>query len=505
MKTHGFFRRLCLISPFKVPIWGVMMVVLLLASLVPLTPTVAEGQSATVIGVTFSQVDFLFTNATVHDSDWGRIEVNIGEFTEYQGLNEGYLNIYTNAGWVVQNMLIDSLEGMDSIAMYFDLGVDVGTNVTSLSIYMEFTGEPYVTFEDGLRSDYTVDTVKYNAEGAGPLQTTSIPTPLPLLEFDPFGAIWDFKKPNKEGENVQTADDQCFPMSIANSLQYLENRYGLPVPHDHGKGLKGDNSLVGKLDSACDRGVRSRQDGDGVWFDDMLEGKFKYLSENGLAGNLIHKHQGYGYGWVDANHNGGYDPGECQYNQGSGSLPAGDFTKHGITSKDESVNGKVSFEWIEEQLRKCEDVEVVFTYEDAAGRITGGHAVRVFGCGKVLGIPYLWYKHDREQTSTDPTDNKGLEEVPVPVPDLDGDGMPNFGSRSKEICFALSESPQESVGGIVEFLQIDEPEAATPDLSGHSSGASAGIIAGAMVGVTALISAAWYIRRRWLGQSTNKP
>ena len=394
-------------------------IALLIVSLVPLTPTVSAEPSTT--GITFSQVDFVFTNANVPNSDWGRIEVDVAEFTANQGLNEGYLNIYTDGGWVVQNLLIDNVSGMDNITTYFNLSVQVGTNVTSLSAYLEFTADPLVTFGDGPRSNYDVDTVYYNAEGAGTLQTTVIPIPMPPVVFDPAGETYDLTKPNYEGENEQTADCQCFPMSIANSLQYLKNRYGLPVPHNHVKGLKGDNSLVGKLDSACNRGVRSRQDGDGVWFDDMLEGKFKYLSENGLADKLIHRHQGYGYG--------------------SGALPLGDFTKHGITSKDESVGGKVTFEWICEQLKKCEDVEVVIQYEDATGKITGGHAVRVFGCGKTNGVPWLRYKHDAEQSDTDTKDERGLEEPPVEVPDLDGDDSPNFGSPRIEICFALSESP----------------------------------------------------------------
>lgn len=52
------------------------------------------------------------------------------------------------------------------------------------------------------------------------------------------------------------------------------------------------------------------------------------------------------------------------------------------------------------------------------------------------------------------------------------------------------------IGGIVEFPQIEEPGTAVPDLSGHNYGASAGMIVGAIAGVIALISAAWYIRRR---------
>ncbi|VUT27854.1 MAG: hypothetical protein SYNGOMJ08_00406 [Candidatus Syntrophoarchaeum sp. GoM_oil] len=393
--------------------------------------------------VTFSQVDFVFTNANVPNSDWGRIEVDVAECTANQGLDEGYLNIYTDGGWVVQNLFIDNASGMDNDTMYFDLGVPLGTDVTSLSAYLEFTADPLVTFGDGLRSNYDVDTVYYNAEGIGTLLTSAVPRPMPPLVFDPTGETWDFTKPNKKGENVQTADCQCFPMSIANSLQYLENRYGLPVPHDHKIGLKGDNSLVGKLDTACDRSVINRTHGDGVWFDDMLEGKFKYLNETGLADKLVHRHQGYGYG--------------------SGALPIGDFTKHGITSKDESVGGKVTFEWICEQLKKCEDVEVVIQYENkTTGSITGGHAVRVFGCGKTNGVPYLRYKHDRNQTSQgDPNDEIGLEEPQVKVKDLDGDGMPNFGSNDTEICFALSESPKPTdvpiltpIGCILTLLAI---------------------------------------------------
>jgi len=52
------------------------------------------------------------------------------------------------------------------------------------------------------------------------------------------------------------------------------------------------------------------------------------------------------------------------------------------------------------------------------------------------------------------------------------------------------------VGGIVEFPQIEEPGAVTPDLSDHNYGALAGIIVGAIVGTITLISAVWYVRRR---------
>ncbi|HEC80826.1 MAG TPA: hypothetical protein ENI42_00145 [Thermoplasmatales archaeon] len=410
-------------------------------------------------GLTFSQVDFDFKEVSVPDSSWGRLEVDVDVFTESQGLDEGYLNGYSDAGWVIQNLLIQPLEGLDTITTYFDLSVPEGTDISTLSLYLEFTEEPVLEFHDGPRTEYPVDTAYYNAEGVGKTSGEDecgggcMATPPEPQWFDPFGETWHFKKPQGPNENVECACCQCFPMSIANSLQYLENKYGINVPHQHKPGLKGDNTLVGQLDSACDRRVKKdaagkycRWDGKGVWFDDMLEGKFKYLKNNGLADKLTHKHQGYGYGWVDANNNWKCEKGELRYNQGVGSLPAGDFKRHGITSKDESVGGKVTFDWLCEQIKKCEDVEIVFACEDNDGNITGGHAVRVFGCGKIFGVPFLLYKHDRIQTYKRYGmvwgDTVGLEEVFVFVKDLDGDGMMNLGSRDKEICFALSESPR---------------------------------------------------------------
>jgi len=386
-------------------------------------------------GVGFSQVDFLFTNANVPDSNIGRVEVDVAELTSEVGINSGYLNVYTNTGWVVQNMIIDN-EKINKSVIYFDLGVAEGTDVTPLSSHIEFTAYPRVTFADGSRINYTINTSEYNAEGASTLQTTVIPNPPPILVFDPAGETYGLIKPNKPGENVQAAKNQCFPMSIANSLQYLENRYGLPVPHDHVKGLKGDNSLVGQLDNASNRSVTNRTSGSGVWFVPMLEGKFDYLSENGLSNKLIHAHQGYGYG-------------------GAGNqLPTGNFTHAGITSKDESVNGNVTFDWICEQVIKCEDVEVVIQYENSTGDIVGGHAVRVFGCGKTKGKPWLKYKHDALQTDRDLNDTRGLEEPQVYVEDSDGDGMPNFGSSNVEICFALSESADVNENGIPDGIEV---------------------------------------------------
>src|SRR3989344_77121 len=83
---------------------------------------------------------------------------------------------------------------------------------------------------------------------------------------------WTFSQPNQV--NLKAAQNQCVPMSVANSLQYLENSYGLQIPNNHAAGLKGDNTLVGQLDTEMNRTVTNRRTGSGVWFQPMLDGKF---------------------------------------------------------------------------------------------------------------------------------------------------------------------------------------------------------------------------------------
>jgi len=363
-------------------------------------------------GLTFSQVDFYLGDETQKNSDWGHMEVEIAEIT--QELKEGFLNVYTDAGWVVRNEFINRVDKMNFLSMYFDLGVKPGQEIQLLIAYVEFSPEPYVEFKDGPRDEYEVKDKIYSATGVG--DYWEIMQHGEIIPFEPQAHTYDYTKPNlNSNENVQAAHNQCFPMSIANSLQYLENKNPtFVVPHDHVIGLKGDNSLVGQLDTYCNRNAPSRTVGSGVWFEPMMKGKFQYLADNGLSNALNHKHQGYGYGET---------------------IPPGDFTHAGITSKDESVDGKVTFDWLEDQLRSCEDVEVV----------KDGHAVRVFGCGKTLGKPYLRYKHDSIQTGPwDPDDTQGLEEVQVYVDDTDGDGMMNWGGSNQEIWWALAESAEKA-------------------------------------------------------------
>ncbi len=372
-------------------------------------------------GITISQVDYMFFEGSELNSDMGRLEINIDEFLSHYDIDEGYLNIYSDTGWVVQNLFVNTVDGMNTLSNYFNLGKkNDGKDLKTIELHLSFTKNAIINFKDGKRVSFMVGDMIFNAEGAGEGWTTEGDGPIAEVTFNPDANTFFFIKPLRDGENVQCARMQCFPMSVANSLQYLENSHVLfNIIHDHLPGQDGDNTIVGQLDYYSGRQVDSRISGGGVNNKNMLKGKFEYLNSLGLAGRIIHKHQGNGTG---------DDP------------PLGNFNYAGITSIDESVNGNVTFDWIYEQLKKCADVEIG-VYRQTGG----GHAVRVIGCGKTFGRPWIRYIHDAIQAyefypnGTCKGDFEGLEFVDKYVEDLDGDGTLNLGSENNEIGFALSE------------------------------------------------------------------
>jgi hypothetical protein len=100
----------------------------------------------------------------------------------------------------------------------------------------------------------------------------------------------------------------------------------------------------------------------------------------------------------------------------------------GITSVDKGAT--VTWEFICDEI--CNEEDVVLIYKHS----TGGHAVRVVGCGTTEDKKWIMYAHDRNQSD----DTDGLETVQVNLEDLDSDGTLNLGSESREIVFVLSES-----------------------------------------------------------------
>ena len=395
----------------------------------------------TLPGVTISQVDFLFDNATQYNSEWGSIEVDVNALLADQGAERLYLNAVVGGEWAIQNLIIDSALA-DFIKTYFGLRIPPGTDIYELPVDIQITLEPLIEILEGPLFLYPVGSRGFNAEGVSIDGESNdiIPTIMPPGWFDPIGETYEWVWKNLPGENVQAACNQCVPMSVANSLQWLENTYpSITIDDPHVPGLRGDTSLVGQLGEAMERAVVDRAHGNGVSFRKMLQGKLKYLKDNGLENTIVNRHQVdtaiVRRGWLD-------------------SATVHLAADSSVSSANETApNGRVSWDWIYQQIEDGEDVELIYGYYNNAGLRTGGHAVRVFGAGKTNGRPWLMVKHDALQTDDDPGDTLGLQEWFQWVDTLD-DGTMTFGSTNQKVDFALSESPADHELTI-HFYQLD--------------------------------------------------
>lgn len=283
-------------------------------------------------GVEFQQVDFAFAEVRQANSDWGRLSVNVEQVVEATGLRAGFLNLFTPNGWSVINLPISLRDAGLPIVTYFSLGLARPRDVGELRANVQLRPEP-IDLDEGqalvrelpLDFDFPVEPVVWNAEGVGgpTLQIAEALKPIDLISYwrETFVThlLWDHTLPN--AVNVQAATNQCFPMSIANGLQFLENQYGISMPHVHAIGQGGDNTLVGRLDAEANRPVVNHCSGSGVWFIPMMQGKLAYLSKSGLGNQLTHRHQGRGYGQL---------------------FPNGNFTHSGITDRPSSGTGSAT-------------------------------------------------------------------------------------------------------------------------------------------------------------------
>lgn len=345
--------------------------VLPVAILIAWTFHFSPGRAAIVFpgdGLFFSQIDLAYTHVTQSDSAYGMAAVDVHAITTATGISSGFLNIITDAGWVVRNMPIDPAGGYPGISAMFDLGVTPGVAVQAIQVLADFSAAPVVSFGGANSTTYAVGEVTHNAEGKGSLRTESPTNSIDasVISFQSGAATtanWQPGHPSIEQDN-----GQCGPAAVANSLQWLEDKYGIQIPHPYGAGLgdNNDGTLVGELDQ--DMG---RSKGVGVPDHRFMEGKLEYLSDNNLGNNgpgkrIVTKHLG-------------------------GAAIPGDFTHMGLTSRIDT-SGLTLMEWIQQEIAHGEDVELSVLWDGG-----GGHWVELIGAGQTLGTPWLAWRHDAFQ------------------------------------------------------------------------------------------------------------
>jgi hypothetical protein len=253
-------------------------------------------------------------------------------------------------------------------------GAFTGINVNSLQAYVGFSLSPVPEFIGNAYITWSVTEIISFLDGPFYI----IPT-IPIVTFPCFPTQLCIQNNHV---NVQAADDQCGPAAVANSLQYLENNNPgkINIPHNNNMGLKGDNTLVGKLDTLSNRNIVNRRNGDPVHCRDLLQAKLQYINDEKLFNDIKVKHQS--------------------------PLVPNDMVVSVVTSKNKGENGKdITIDWIIAEICAGEDVGVLFNWREHAEM--KGHFVDLTAAGYICGIPFIWHVSDQDQTD----DNLGCNSI----------------------------------------------------------------------------------------------
>lgn len=325
-------------------------------------------------GISFHQISYPGLQDGVHTAT-GAVDIDLLRLRQSTGLESGYLNLATATGWAVRNIPIPNEAAFPyaRLSRAFRLEVNAGTAITTLQASAQLSRDPLASYNLTSSFSYPVAAREIVIGGVGNTVNTSAPLAptAPTSPTEPTAALpADKLVVQLDHPNLEAARNQCMPMSVANSLQYLKNRYGLPVPHEHKAGLRGDDTLVGQLDTAMDRPATSRQSGSGTW---GLLGKLKYLARNGLADRVQTSHWGTG------------DTTEPNNTQVS-------VTEGNVTARS-TGRGALNFQQILAALEQGEDCEMVYAWPG------GAHAVDLVAAGVDRGKQWLTHASDINQTS----------------------------------------------------------------------------------------------------------
>lgn len=361
-------------------------------------------------GISFGQVAYLYSGQKEEYSQTGRLDIDVQALrTHFPGIPQGFVNVYTSHGWVVQNLPVLSSSSFTYpvVSTNFRLSGSPGP-VGHLDAYIDYSPNPSVTFGPGPFARFDgLQRAGFAATGFGS-GSPSRPYPPPLVSvvpFIPFGLFSAVIQPGHPA--LETADDQCLPASVATSFAYLNGRYSTPLPHPHRPGLGRDGSLVGELESDMGRTFRNRRDGDPLDAEPGLRGKLKYVARHRdlHAAVPFLKHQGL--------------LGDRDISE----------TVDGRTATSRGQGTTVTADFIIRELSNGEDVELGFLYKSG-----GGHFVEVIGAGTILGIPWIMHMSDHDQTRDDR--GTGLVDFSFLL-DIDGDGRLNLVNNPHDANLAV--------------------------------------------------------------------
>ena len=212
----------------------------------------------------------------------------------------------------------------------------------------------------------------------------------------------------------------CGPAAAANSMHWLDKVHNLNT----------NKTLRQKLEELSK--YMERQNNRGVTNDQMIKGKLKFIAENNLPIEV--KFQSFRY-------------------KKDSIVSITDRNGNEIRAKNKNTkdNGYPTWDWLVQEMKDGEDVELIYGKYDSTGSRLGGHVITVTGVLDDKGVKRVWFKDDTRQTTSglrnNPDDSLETGEEVATWDTIPG-GIPvltRWGSKSRRIEAIISESYVEPV------------------------------------------------------------
>ena len=123
-----------------------------------------NGNKQKIPGIDIYQVNYNWEKSTYKNSNTGEIIVDIDKVKKATGLESGYINAYSDQGWIIQNLVFLENFPYPQVSRFFNLG-QTG-EIKTINVYIDITAEPVSYFEySGVMPPYPVLDTTYDAEG----------------------------------------------------------------------------------------------------------------------------------------------------------------------------------------------------------------------------------------------------------------------------------------------------------------------------------------------------
>src|SRR5262249_6754417 len=182
-------------------------------------------------GVTFQQLDFPRSTPPETYSRWGQIDVDLAALVAATGITNGWVNVASDSGWVVQNLPVstDLTSTCGALQTCFDLGHS--GPISQIIATVDYDSLPSASFPLSPLDPFAVTSEAMAVGGAlGDSVAAAGAMPKPLrpgtIPFIPGGLIRACVQIPFHS-NLETAVNQCTPMAAACNFDWLRAKYGI--------------------------------------------------------------------------------------------------------------------------------------------------------------------------------------------------------------------------------------------------------------------------------------